>query len=119
MRLWANCFPLTRTAVGIDKVLSCVRVTVGWVNASFLLIWLLSVLLLHGFPLSGAMWTPQIAALESDRRILAPDARGVGTSDIGSGQYTMEMLVDDLFAVLDRVAAARPIVACTPSNPAS
>lgn len=69
------------------------------------------VVLLHGFPLSGAMWTPQFAALESDWRIVAPDARGVGTSDVGSGQYTMEMLVDDLFVVLDGAASGRPVVA--------
>ncbi len=69
------------------------------------------VVLLHGFPLSGAMWTPQIAALESDWRILAPDARGAGTSDVGRGPCTMETLVDDLFAVLDGVAPDRRVVA--------
>lgn len=69
------------------------------------------VVLLHGFPLNSAMWMPQIEALEPEWRVIAPDARGVGSSDLGHGQYTMELLVDDLFAVLDGTAEGRPVVA--------
>ncbi len=69
------------------------------------------VVLLHGFPLNSAMWMPQIEALQSEWRVIAPDARGVGSSDLGQGQYTMELLVDDLFAVLDGTSEDRPVVA--------
>ncbi|MCL7961432.1 MAG: alpha/beta hydrolase [marine benthic group bacterium] len=68
-------------------------------------------LFLHGFPLHGAMWAPQVAAFSSEWRTIAPDARGAGASDVGTGQYTMELLVDDLFAVLDQVAHDEPVVA--------
>jgi 3-oxoadipate enol-lactonase len=68
-------------------------------------------LFLHGFPLHGEMWAPQVAEFASAWRTIAPDVRGAGTSDIGTGQYTMELLVDDLFAVLDRVAGDDPVVA--------
>lgn len=70
-----------------------------------------TVVLLHGFPLSGAMWDPQLASLGRDWRLLAPDARGVGASDLGDGQTTMEMLVEDLFSLLDALAPG-PVVGC-------
>ncbi len=68
-------------------------------------------LFLHGFPLHGAMWAPQVAEFSSEYRTIAPDSRGAGASDVGTGQYTMELLVDDLFAVLDQVAGEAPVVA--------
>ena len=64
----------------------------------------LPVLLLHAFPLSGRMWAPQVAALSHRYRLVAPDFRGHGRSDAGDGQYTIELLVDDLLAVLDTLA---------------
>jgi len=68
-------------------------------------------LFLHGFPLSGAMWGPQVEEFAADWRTLAPDVRGCGTSDVGTGQYTMETLVDDLFAVLDQTVGGEPVAA--------
>jgi 3-oxoadipate enol-lactonase len=70
-----------------------------------------AVVLLHGFPLSRSMWEPQLAALSGARRLIAPDARGVGASDVGDGQATMELLVDDLFALLD-ASQPGPVVGC-------
>ena len=40
-----------------------------------------AVLLLHGFPLSSAMWAPQLAALGARFRLIAPDLPGFGGSD--------------------------------------
>ena len=57
------------------------------------------------------MWAPQVEEFSGEWRTLAPDVRGCGASDVGTGQYTMETLVDDLFAVLDRTAGAAPVVA--------
>ena len=68
-------------------------------------------LFLHGFPLSGEMWAPQVEAFAGEWRTLAPDVRGCGTSDVGTGQYTMETLVDDLFAVLERALPGKQVVA--------
>lgn len=39
-----------------------------------------AVVLLHAFPLSSAMWEPQVASLASTHRVVAPDARGFGAS---------------------------------------
>ena len=38
------------------------------------------VLLIHAFPLNNSMWTPQLAALSSRFRVIAPDIRGFGES---------------------------------------
>lgn len=58
-------------------------------------------LLVHGFPFSHAMWMPQIEALKKDYRIIAPDLRGHGKSEVGEGQFFIETLADDVLALLD------------------
>ena len=68
-------------------------------------------LLLHGFPLSHRMWAPQLDAFSDRYRLIAPDFRGHGESGVGDGQYTIELFVDDVFAVLDAVGAG-PVVGC-------
>lgn len=50
------------------------------------------------------MWAPQLETFSDRYRLVAPDFRGHGGSEPGDGQYTLESLVDDLFAVLDRFA---------------
>lgn len=70
----------------------------------------LPVVLVHAFPLAHRMWEPQLAALSGEFRLVAYDVRGFGESDVGDGQYTMELLVDDLLAVLDGLAIERAVV---------
>ena len=69
-------------------------------------------MLLHGFPLNGSIWDDQLAALSGRWLVIAPDLRGHGRSEVGDGQYAIDFLVDDLFAVLDETAPAAPVVAC-------
>jgi pimeloyl-ACP methyl ester carboxylesterase len=74
-----------------------------------------ALVLLHAFPLHGGMWEAQMNAPGDGWRVLAPDFRGFGASDAGQGQYAIDFLVDDLFALLDTPAlgvAKRPVVAC-------
>lgn len=61
------------------------------------------VLLLHAFPLSAAMWRPQLEALRGRYRVLAPDGRGFGGSDAPPGLYSMDQLADDAAALLDQL----------------
>ena len=70
------------------------------------------VLLIHGFPLTGAMWNEQVECLADQWRLIVPDLRGHGASDPGDGQYAIDFFVDDLFAVLDQVAPKQPVVGC-------
>lgn len=69
-------------------------------------------LFIHGFPLSKAIWTPQLETLSSDFRIITPDLRGHGASQAVPGAYSMEQLSDDLNALLDGLQVNQPVVVC-------
>jgi len=68
------------------------------------------VLLLHGFPDSGALWRYQVPALTAAGfRVVVPDLRGFGASDAPADveAYSILHTVGDLVAVLDRLDIAR------------
>jgi 3-oxoadipate enol-lactonase len=50
-----------------------------------------------------SMWDGQVSALERDFRILRYDLRGHGGTPPGAGEYTIDMLVSDLNALLDEL----------------
>jgi 3-oxoadipate enol-lactonase len=58
-------------------------------------------LLVHGFPLDHQMWRAQIEELSRDVRVIAPDLRGFGRSDVTQGTVTMQQMADDLAGLLD------------------
>jgi pimeloyl-ACP methyl ester carboxylesterase len=58
-----------------------------------------AVLLIHAFPLNKNMWAPQIDALSSRFRVIAPDIRGFGESQPPSA-WTMHEMADDLHQLL-------------------
>ncbi|MEX2241993.1 MAG: 3-oxoadipate enol-lactonase [Burkholderiales bacterium] len=62
----------------------------------------------HSLACSVRMWDPQIAALKASYRILAHDTRGHGASEAPEGAYTLEMLADDLKALLDALGVKSP-----------
>jgi len=62
----------------------------------------------HSLACSVRMWDPQIEALKSSYRILAYDTRGHGASGAPSGEYTLELLADDLKALLDELDVRNP-----------
>ncbi len=64
-------------------------------------------LLLHGFPLSSAMWTPVRTALEQAARVITPDLRGFGESDKPTAGYAMEDLARDVVGLADALALDR------------
>jgi len=70
------------------------------------------VLLVHGFPLSAGMWSKQVSVLQRTHRILAPDLRGFGGTEVTDGEVTMEQFADDLAALLDAMGVEEPIVLC-------
>lgn len=69
-------------------------------------------LLVHGFPLDHTMWAGQIDDLSTDFRVIAPDLRGFGGSDVTAGTVTMEQFADDLAALLDAMNVTEPIDFC-------
>jgi len=67
------------------------------------------VVFVHAFPLNQAMWADQILALDSTARVLTFDIRGLGKSEL-NGPYTLEFVVDDLIALLDRLKIKKAVV---------
>lgn len=67
----------------------------------------LPLLLVHAFPLSGAMWQPQLDGLAPHMRVIAPDLRGFGDSPLGQPPATLEQYADDLAALLDGLGIAQ------------
>ncbi|MBI3194748.1 MAG: alpha/beta fold hydrolase [Ignavibacteriae bacterium] len=61
----------------------------------------LPIVFIHGFPFSKEMWKPQIEALKEKYFLISYDVRGHGKSEVGDGQYTIELFVDDLIDLLD------------------
>jgi pimeloyl-ACP methyl ester carboxylesterase len=68
--------------------------------------------LVHGYPLTRQMWQPQVEILSGIARVLAPDLRGHGDSEAGSGVYSMELFADDLNQFLEALGIHDKIVLC-------
>lgn len=54
-----------------------------------------------------AMWEPQVEVLSEHFRVIRYDTRGHGASPAPPGPYSIDDLVDDAVALLDRVGVAR------------
>ena len=62
------------------------------------------VVLIHGWPLSSAMWDYQLAELPNhNMRVVAYDRRGFGQSSKPFDGYDYDTFADDLKAVLDEL----------------
>jgi pimeloyl-ACP methyl ester carboxylesterase len=57
------------------------------------------------------MWERQIAALSRRRRVVAPDLRGFGATELGDGAAGMDKYADDLARLLDRMGLERVALA--------
>lgn len=71
-----------------------------------------TILFVHGFPLSHAMWSGQLKPLAEKYRVIAPDLRGFGASDVVPGKSTMRGFADDCAAMLDQLGVITPVVFC-------
>ena len=71
-----------------------------------------ALILLHGFPFTSALWWAQVESLSDRYQVIAPDLRGFGGSDLGSQDYTIASLADDVAALLDSLGLTedRPTV---------
>jgi pimeloyl-ACP methyl ester carboxylesterase len=66
--------------------------------------------LVHGFPLLSAMWLAQREGLAARFRVLTPDMRGFGGSPLGTDEPSVEVMADDLAALLDAKGVERAII---------
>ena len=68
------------------------------------------VVFIHGFPFDHNMWKNQTDKFSSDYFCISYDIRGLGISEPGDGQYTMESFVDDLEMLVLEMKLEKPIV---------
>jgi 3-oxoadipate enol-lactonase len=68
------------------------------------------IVLIHGFPFSHEMWRPQVELLQDRFRVITYDVRGHGRSEVGDGQYTIELFVDDLIGLLDHLKVEKAVL---------
>lgn len=72
------------------------------------------VVLLHPFPSHHEFWNPVAAALESRYRLILPDLRGHGESEIGEGPAWMQKHTSDISRVLDAAGVTKTaLVGCS------
>lgn len=70
-----------------------------------------TLLLVHGFPMDGSMWSPQTEALRGTCDVLAPDLRGFGQDRRTiPALMTMEAHARDLKELLDTRSAERVVL---------
>lgn len=63
-----------------------------------------TVVLIHGWPLSGESWSEQVPALQAaGYRVVTYDRRGFGRSDKPMTGYTYDTLTDDLHTLLEEL----------------
>lgn len=70
------------------------------------------ILFVHGFPLDHRMWREQRKSFAADYRVIIPDLRGFGESDVTSGTITMAQFADDLNNLLNALKVVEPVVYC-------
>ncbi len=69
-------------------------------------------LFIHGFPLSRALWEPQLNDLSDSARVLAFDLRGFGGAEPVPGPASVDDYAADCLACLDAARVTRPAVLC-------
>ena len=70
--------------------------------------------LLHAFPLAASMWSAQLDGLPgttgTDARVLAPDQRGFGGTELGDDEPSLDHVADDVALLLDATGIDRAVV---------
>lgn len=61
------------------------------------------ILLIHGQPFNRSMWNPQKEILSKEHRLIIPDLRGYGESDITEGMVLLDELALDLIHLLEQL----------------
>src|SRR5688572_15626771 len=68
------------------------------------------IILIHGFPFNKSMWNVQIKALKDNYRVIAYDIRGHGNSDPGIDDFFIELFVNDLLRLMEKLGIQKSIL---------
>jgi 3-oxoadipate enol-lactonase len=70
-------------------------------------------ILIHGLGYGRWGWRPVLPSLAEQRRVIVFDNRGIGSSDVPPGPYSVRAMAEDAVAVLDAAAVDRADVVGT------
>ena len=68
------------------------------------------IIFIHGFPFNKSIWNMQIEALKDKYRVIAYDIRGHGNSDPGIDDFFIELFVNDLFRLIEKLGIEKSIL---------
>jgi pimeloyl-ACP methyl ester carboxylesterase len=70
-----------------------------------------TVVFIHGFPDTGAVWDPTADVLATDCHVVTYDVRGAGssTAPAARAEYALPLLVDDVEAIINATSPDRPV----------
>jgi pimeloyl-ACP methyl ester carboxylesterase len=68
------------------------------------------VVLVHAFPLSAAMWAPQLERAPEGWRVIAPDLRGFGGDAVAAAGLTIEDYANDVLRLMDALAIEEAVI---------
>lgn len=60
-----------------------------------------TIIFIHGFPFKKEMWDNQMVVLNENFRVIAYDIRGHGNSWLGTDDFSIELFVNDLLALMN------------------
>jgi pimeloyl-ACP methyl ester carboxylesterase len=68
------------------------------------------IIFIHGFPFNKSMWDDQMNVLKDNYRVIAYDIRGHGNSDPGIDDFFIELFVNDLIRLMEKLGIEKPIL---------
>jgi len=69
-----------------------------------------AVVFVHGYPFNRTLWTEQVSALAASHRVVVPDLRGFGETDVGSSASTMSQLARDVKLLMDHLRIEKAFI---------
>ncbi len=69
-----------------------------------------AMMLVHGFPLSGELFSKNRAALARHYTVVTPDLRGFGSSTTPDTKGGVQLYAKDMFAVMDHLSVKKAII---------
>ncbi|HYK21466.1 MAG TPA: alpha/beta fold hydrolase [Pyrinomonadaceae bacterium] len=68
------------------------------------------VVLIHGYPFNRSLWSEQVIALSNSYRVIAPDLRGFGETEVTAGSATMNEMAQDVAELMDQLQIPRAVI---------
>jgi pimeloyl-ACP methyl ester carboxylesterase len=69
-----------------------------------------SLIFIHGWMASGAVFQYQLKGLSTDYQVIAPDLRGFGDSEKSQIDYTLELYRADLHSLIQALNLQKPVI---------